>query len=310
MRIYTAADTAASLPYDRLVEGLRRAFADGIEAPAREHYRMPRAGEADAVLLTMPVWAGNGTCGGVKIVNVTPGNAARGLPAVTASFLLFDETTGEHLALIDGGTLTARRTAAVSALAASYLARPDSRTLLVVGAGAVASCLAPAFRTVLPIERVIVWNQSPARGERLAAQLGEAGFAASYSDDLEAAVGEADVISCATLSERPLVLGRWLKAGQHVDLIGSFTPEMREIDDAAMKKAHVFIDTAAALLESGDLIGPIRAGVLSEEAIGGTLYDLADGSRPGRRGRDDITVFKAVGVAVEDLAAAMVTVGR
>jgi ornithine cyclodeaminase/alanine dehydrogenase-like protein (mu-crystallin family) len=310
MHMLSAEATAAALPFGPLVEALGRAFAAGITAPPRQHYRMPRQGEPDAVLLTMPVWAGDGSCGGVKIVNVTPGNARRGLAAVTASFLLFDETTGEHLALIDGGTLTSRRTAAVSALAAACLARPDSRTLLVVGAGSVGSLLAPAFRAVLPIERVLVWNPTPARGERLAARLAADGFDAVFAPDLERAVAEADVISAATLSETPLIHGAWLRPGQHVDLIGSFTPGMREIDDAGLARARVYIDTTAALHETGDLIEPIASGALRADDIAGTLYHLAAGPRPLPRAPGDITLFKAVGVAVEDLVAAMVAVGR
>ena len=310
MQVLSAAATAAALPYDRLVPALRQAFAAGIEAPPRAHYVLPRPGEADATLLTMPVWAGNGSCGGVKIVNVTPGNAARGLPAVTASFLLFDEVTGEHLALIDGGTLTARRTAAVSALAAACLARQDSRTLLLVGAGAVAGELPFAFRAVLPIERVIVWNRGAERGEALATRLRAAGLAASYTADLAAGLAAADVVSAATLSEQPLIAGAELRAGQHVDLVGSFRPAMRELDDEGIRRASVFIDTAAALHESGDLIGPLASGALDEARLGGTLYDLCAGRVAGRTSPEAITVFKGVGVAVEDLAAAMVAVGR
>lgn len=306
MKVFTAAETAAALSYGPLIEELRRIFAAGTEAPPRQHYPMPREGEADAVLLLMPVWAGNGSFGAVKLVNVTPGNAARGLPAVTASVLLFDETTGVHVALFDGASLTSRRTAAVSALAASRLARPDSHRLLVIGAGAVGSELPAAYRAVLPIERVDVWNPSPRRAAALVDRLVGEGIAAKLVDDLEAAVGAADVISCATLSEQPLVRGAWLRPGQHLDLIGSFTKTMREADDEAIEKGRVFIDTPAALAESGDLIGPIASGALREDEIAGTLYDLCGDKVPGRLGPGEITVFKAVGVAIEDLAAAVV----
>lgn len=304
MLVLDAAATAAALDYPSLIDGLREVFASGVTAPLRHVHAMPRAGEADASLLMMPAWMGDGSHGGVKIVNVTPGNAARGLPAVTASYLLFDETTGEHLALIDGGTLTGRRTAAASALAASMLARPESRTMLLVGAGHIASELPEAYAAVLPIERVLVWNPTPARAEKLVARLKAKGIAADYRADLETAVGEADIISCATLSTKPLVLGDWLKAGQHLDLVGSFTPTMRETDDRAVARARVFVDGPAAMVESGDIKGPMASGALKE--IAGTLYDICSGRVAGRRSDSEITLFKSVGLAVEDLAAARV----
>lgn len=304
MLVLDAAATAAALDYPSLIDGLREVFASGVTAPLRHVHAMPRAGEADASLLMMPAWMGDGSHGGVKIVNVTPGNAARGLPAVTASYLLFDETTGEHLALIDGGTLTGRRTAAASALAASMLARPESRTMLLVGAGHIASELPEAYAAVLPIERVLVWNPTPARAEKLVARLKAKGIAADYRADLETAVGEADIISCATLSTKPLVLGDWLKAGQHLDLVGSFTPTMRETDDRAVARARVFVDGPAAMVESGDIKGPMASGALKE--IAGTLYDICSGRVAGRRSDGEITLFKSVGLAVEDLAAARV----
>lgn len=304
MLVLDAAATAAALDYPSLIDGLREVFSSGVTAPLRHVHAMPRAGEADASLLMMPAWMGDGSHGGVKIVNVTPGNAARGLPAVTASYLLFDETTGEHLALIDGGTLTGRRTAAASALAASMLARPDSRTMLLVGAGHIASELPEAYAAVLPIERVLIWNPTPARAEKLAMKLKAKGIDAEYRADLEAAVGEADIISCATLSTKPLVLGDWLTAGQHLDLVGSFTPAMRETDDRAVARARVFVDGPAAMVESGDIKGPMASGALKE--IAGTLYDICGGRVAGRRSDGEITLFKSVGLAVEDLAAARV----
>lgn len=304
MLVLDAAATASALDYSALIAGLREMFAAGVTAPLRHAHGLPRAGEPDATLLLMPAWMGEGSHGGVKIVNVVPGNARRGLPAVTASYLLFDETTGAHLALMDGATLTGRRTAAASALAASYLARPDARTLLVVGAGHIGSELPFAYRAALPIERVLVWNPTPARAERLVARLREEGVEAEVRGDLQAAVGDADVISCATLSTSPLVLGDWLKPGQHLDLVGSFTPAMREADDRAATRARVFIDGPAAAIESGDIKGPMAAGVLKE--IAGTLYDLCGGRVEGRRSAAEITLFKSVGLAVEDLAAARV----
>ncbi|WP_370676793.1 ornithine cyclodeaminase family protein [Pleomorphomonas sp. PLEO] len=304
MLVLDATATASALDYPTLIAGLRRIFAAGVTAPLRHAHGLPRAGEPDATLLMMPAWMGDGSHGGVKIVNVVPGNAKRGLPAVTASYLLFDETTGAHVALFDGAALTGRRTAAASALAASYLARSDARTLLVVGAGHVGSEIPAAYRAVLPIDKVLVWNPTPARAERLVANLGRQGIDAEARTDLEAAVGEADIISCATLSTAPLIKGDWLKPGQHLDLVGSFTPEMREADDQALARGRVFVDGPAAVIESGDIKGAMASGALKE--IAGTLYDLCGDRVEGRRSAADITVFKSVGLAVEDLAAARV----
>lgn len=304
MLVLDAAATASALDYPALIAGLRQIFAAGVTAPLRHAHVLPRTGEPDATLLMMPAWMGDGSHGGVKIVNVVPGNAARGLSAVTASYLLFDETTGVHVALFDGAALTGRRTAAASALAASYLARADARTLLVVGAGHIGSQMPDAYRAVLPIDRVLIWNPTPARAERLVEHLKGKGIDAAARTDLEAAVGEADVISCATLSTTPLIRGDWLKPGQHLDLVGSFTSDMREADDRALARGRVFIDGPAAAIESGDIKGPMASGLLKE--IAGTLYDLCGGRVEGRRSTTEVTVFKSVGLAVEDLAAARV----
>jgi ornithine cyclodeaminase len=304
MLVLDAAATAAALDHRALISELAEMFAAGVTAPLRHVHSLPRAGEPDAALLLMPAWMGEASHGGVKIVNVVPGNAARGLPAVTASYLLFDETTGAHLALFDGRALTGRRTAAASALTASYLARADARTLLVVGAGHVGSEMPAAYRAVLPIDRVLVWNPTPARAERLVEHLQEQGMAAERRTDLQAAVGEADIVSCATLATAPLIQGDWLRPGQHLDLVGSFLPHMRETDDVAMARGRVFLDGPAAAIESGDIKGPMASGALRE--IAGTLYDLCGGRVKGRRSAGEITVFKSVGLAVEDLAAARV----
>jgi ornithine cyclodeaminase len=240
----------------------------------------------------------------VKVVSVFPDNGARGLPAVSASYLLCDGATGRHLALIDGGEITRRRTAAASALAGSFLAREDAATLLIVGSGHVAGLMADAYRAVRPIKRVLIWNIRRAGAERLAARIG--GEAVT---DLAAALREADIVSCATLSREPLVRGEWLRPGTHLDLIGGFTPAMREADDEAVRRSRVFIDTDAALAEAGDLLDPIAHCVLRREDIAGSLFSLCCGETPGRRDAGEITLFKSVGSALEDLAAAGLAYG-
>ncbi|MYA16620.1 MAG: ornithine cyclodeaminase family protein [Gammaproteobacteria bacterium] len=303
MIVCSAEETRELLPFHELIEALREMFRTDALAPTRHHHGIPLAGLPEATLLVMPAWNRTGL-GGVKIVNVNPGNATMGMPALSASYLVFDVRTGQHLAILDGGEITSRRTAAASALAASYLARADARRLLVVGAGRVASNLADAFRAVRPIEEVAVWNIHGGTAERLAERLNDEGYRARVAQDLEAAAACADIVSCATLATEPLIAGAWLRPGLHLDLIGSFRPGMREADDDAVRRARVYIDTGGALEESGDLIEPIRTGALTAARIAGDLSALCGGSATGRANEQEITLFKSTGSALADLAAA------
>ncbi len=304
MRFFTAAQTAAALNYPGLISAISEIFASGATAPQRHHHTMQKSGEPDAVLLLMPAWAKGFGVGGVKIVNITPGNSVRSLPAITASYLVFDEVTGEHKAILDGATLTAMRTAAVSALAASHLAKPNSKSLLVVGSGRVANELPFAFGAIRQIEEVLIWSRTPQSAVRQVAQWQTEGIHATAVTDLKDAVARVDIISCATLATEPVIKGSWLKPGQHIDLIGSYAAHMREADDEAMRRAKVFIDTEAALHETGDLISPFASGALTQNSICGTLYDLCRPVEESWRALEDITLFKGVGHALEDLAAA------
>jgi len=299
MRILSPHDVIAALPYDKLVAELPLKLRVAAQSPQRHVHAWPN----DASFLLMPAWSD--TIGGVKIVNVTPGNAARGLPAVTASYIVIDATTGEHLALLDGGELTARRTAAVAAVAAARLAVDDAHKLLLVGSGRIASELAFAYRAVRDIREVQVYSPTPANAEKLARRLSREGFAASACDSLEAGVRRADIAACATLSAQPLIHGEWLTAGQHVALIGGFTHDMREADDVAMARAEVWVDSPAAVAEAGDLSGPIARGVMTANDIRGALPDLCAIAAIEDRG-ERITVFKSVGDAAQDLAAAAI----
>ena len=305
MKIIGARAAAAALPFDRLIEALRVQFATGCEVPAR-HVHQPSAG---MTTLIMPAWVPGGAYV-VKIVNIAPGNARVGLPGLHSTVLLHDGATGRPLALIDGDTITARRTAAASALAGSYLAREDARHLLVVGAGRVAALLPPAYATVRGIERVSLWARRPEAARALAARWRRQGFDARVAPSLERAAAEADIVSCATLSTRPIVQGGWLREGSHLDLIGSFTPQMREADDACFRGAGVYIDTPEALDKSGDLREPMASGVLVRDSVRGTLAQLCGSEVPGRRDAKERTVFKSVGNALEDLAAAMLVHGH
>lgn len=303
-------EVAAALDFEATIEALRQMFRSGAEVPTRHHHSVPVPGERDATLLLMPAWQ-VGRHIGVKLVTVLPGNAERALPSVMGAYLLMDAKTGKPLALMDGPMLTARRTAAASALAAKYLARPDAERLLMVGTGTLASHLIEAHATVRPIKHVLVWGRNFEKAQRLAHRLMRRHLHVSATDDLANAVRGADVVSCATLATEPLIHGHWLKLGTHVDLVGAFTPRMREADDEVMRRARVFVDTrAGALSEAGDIVQPIRSGVLREDDIAGDLFDLTRGSRAGRRYYDQITLFKSVGTAIEDLAAAQIALER
>jgi ornithine cyclodeaminase len=256
----------------------------------------------------MPAWQGRAALG-VKIVTVFPDNGARGLNAVASTYLLCDGTTGQHLAIIDGNEITGRRTAAASALAGDFLARRDAASLLIVGAGHVASMLAAAWSAVRPIRQVRVWNPRPARAASLAADLRAQGFDATATENLEPAVRAADIVSCATLATEPLIRGAWLRPGSHLDLIGGFRPDMREADDDAIRAGEVFIDTDAALTEAGDITQSLASGALTRDGIRGTLLTLCGGTASGRTRDDAITVFKSVGSAIEDLTAAALVWG-
>ena len=294
-----------ALPTRILVEALREAFRGTAKTPTRHHHRIAVPGAPEAMLLLMPSWI-EGRYVGVKVVSVFPGNATRGLDSVQGTYLLLSGETGAPVAIVDGRMLTLRRTACASALAADYLARSDARSLLMVGTGALAPHLIEAHAAVRPIRDVVIWGRDRGKAEALAASLAGGAFTVRAADNLERAVREADIVSCATLSKTPLVRGAWLRAGQHVDLVGSYARDMRESDDDAVARARVYIDTAAALLESGDLVLPLASGALDEKRIAGALADLAGGSVAGRQAADEITLFKSTGTAIEDLAAAIV----
>jgi len=295
---------AAALPPLRLAQALEAMFAVGAEVPSRLHYAVPTPGGGANDLLLMPAWRVGGKIG-VKLVTVR-GEAGPG-PTVQAIYVVADAITGAFEAVLDGRELTNRRTAATSALAARRLARPDARRLLVVGAGALAPYLAEAHTVCRGLRSVAVWARRPRQAHALAAALAPRLRAeVTVVEDLEQAVGEADIITCATTTLAPIILGAWLREGQHLDLVGGYTPAMREVDDAAIQRARVFVDDrVAALSEAGDLIQPLRAGAIGENHILGDLAGLVRGECPGRTDARDITLFKSVGLGSEDLAAAM-----
>ncbi|MBL0928581.1 MAG: ornithine cyclodeaminase family protein [Alphaproteobacteria bacterium] len=310
MRHFTENDIARSLEWPALIEALRRGFQRETASPPRPHYTIPVPGEADATLLLMPAWTASAFIG-IKTVSVFPGNGARGLPAVNAHYLLIDARNGRPVANFDAGELTARRTAAVSALASTYLSRPDARRLLVMGTGRLAPMLAAAHASVRPLDTIAIWGRDPNKAAAVAKKLRDSGLDAVATTDPEADAKRADIVSCATLARAPLVRGAWLKPGSHLDLVGAFTPEMREADDEALTRASVHVDTrAGAMKEAGEIVQAIASGALRAEDIRGDLFDLTGGKVVGRTTPDEITAFKSVGCSLVDLVAAELAFGR
>jgi ornithine cyclodeaminase len=296
-----------SLTFPDLVESLRAAFKANWTTPLRSHHTIENSGE-QKVLLIMPSWT-DGTENsyiGVKIVAVVPENNKRELPSIHGLYYLINGLTGEPLATMDGTRLTVWRTAAASALASTYLSRPESKVLTMIGSGALSPFMIKAHMAVRPIEEVFLWNHNIRNAHALAEKLQAEGIPVTSHPDLVTAVGKSDIVSAATLTKTPLVHGSWVKPGTHVDTVGAFTPQMRETDDVLVSKATIFCDTfAGALHEGGDLAIPIQSGVITEKNIVADLYSLTRGEHPGRTSAQEITYFKSVGTAVEDLAGAV-----
>jgi len=299
-----AETVAAALPYDQLIDALNAAFAAEVDVPLRAHHEIPVPGGTDGTLLLMPAWR-SGQSIGIKIATVFPDNASLGSPAVFASYLLLSAETGVPVAVLDGTEITVRRTAAASALASRYLSREDSRRLLMVGTGNLAPHMVLAHASARPIAQVSIWGRREEAALDLARRLEATGLHTDVVTELDRAVARADIISCATLAGEPLIRGDWLVPGQHLDLVGAFTPAMREADDEALKRADIYVDTrAGALAEAGEIVQGIANGAIDEDRICGELSELAKGTVGGRSDDAAITLFKSVGTALEDLAAA------
>jgi alanine dehydrogenase len=299
VRVLTAEEVAKAAPYRDIVEALRQGFREPAETPVRHHHDTTPT----TTFLLMPAWTKTWT--GLKVVTVKSDNPSLGLPTVQASYLLIDNATGTAVAMMDGTELTRRRTAAASALAADYLARPDASVHAIVGAGALAVHFARAHKAVRPIARTLISNRTRDKAVEVAAQLRAEGFDAEACDT-EDAVRQADIVSGITSSQVPLIRGAWLKDGAHVDLAGAFKPVMRETDAEVVARASVYVDTRdGALAEAGDLLQARDEGKFDFADLKGDLFDLCQGRARGRQSGREITLFKSCGTALEDLATAV-----
>ena len=312
MRIIPASDIAETLTLPDLIEALRAAFRSGVVAPLRHNHDIELPDQPGATLRIMPAWSdfkrqGHSDRGyvGVRFASIFPGNAERERPATSGVYLLLSGKTGEPLAFIDGNALAAWRAAAVSALASTYLSRPDASRLLMVGAGTLAPRLIEAHASMRPIREVLIWNRSGDRARRLAGHMAGGAYEISATEDLEGAVRGADIISCATLAQEPLVSGAWLKPGAHLDLVGAFRHDMREVDSEAVERARLFVDhRKTALKDAGDIVIPLNEGLIGDDDIAADLSELSQGEKAGRRFHDQITLFKSAGSGLADFAVA------
>ena len=288
--------------YPELVNVLQQAFTDhDIHVPMRQHYEI--GNKYQGTLLTMPSWKTD-DCIGVKLVNVFPENPLNNLPSIQGVYVHFDGKTGEPKCLIDAKSLTNKRTAAASALASKYLSRKDSNTLLMIGTGSLAPELIKAHASVRPIKEVYVWGRNHEKVKSICLELHDDQFKCVAVKHKEEWMGQVDIISTATMASEPVVFGKLVRQDSHVDLVGSYKPDMREADDDLISVCKIFVDTIpGATKESGDLVIPLSEGTISHRDIISDLHQLCSRRKKGRNSKDEITLFKSVGYALEDLAA-------
>jgi ornithine cyclodeaminase len=292
-----------------VVEALRQVFRKGGVVAVRTPSEMP-GDSPDRLFVSMLAMDRDGGPV-IKLLTILPENRDKGLLTVQGAIVVFGET-GTPLAILDGTVVTHLRTGAASALASEYLSREDSSHLVIMGTGAIAPTVALSHCAVRPIKRVSVWGRTPEKASATAAAIRERladGVDVAVTNQIEQAVASADIVSCSTSSPTPILAGKWLKAGAHVDLIGSFQPTKRESDDDVVLRARIFVDTLqGALHEGGDVVDPLARGIIDRSRIEGQLEDLVCGRVKGRVSDDEITMFKSVGTAIEDLATARMVV--
>jgi alanine dehydrogenase len=309
MQIFGHKEISASLDWLRMIHGLEDLLRQGAEVPQRLNYSLPTSSGGQGSLLVMPAWI-PGELIGVKLVTFFPDNGDVALPTISAAYVSFDGATGQLKGILDGEELTARRTAAASAVASKRLARPDAAHLLVIGTGQLSAKMALAHASVRPLSRVEIFGRDPRKAKEVVKHLQCEGIEALVAEDLEGSAQSADIISCVTSATSPVLKGAWLKPGAHVDLVGGFRADMREADDEVVRRASIFVDVRRSAILAGDLAQPITAALLSESDIKADLSELVRGEHMGRTSPDEITLFKSVGDALEDLAAARLVVSQ
>lgn len=306
MQMFDADSVHRLLPYEVLIPALHK-MHEGEMPGSDSVYTEDPTGSGN-MFVTLPGWLG-GTLIVVKMVGVFPANRDRDPPlgSVLGAVAAFDAQTGAPVLVADGEAMTYRKTAAISGLGAALLAPPDPRNLLVVGAGGLGAHVALAHLAARPsLRRVRIWNRTAPRAERLSADLRAQGLNAEAVPDLDAAVAQADVISCVTMSRTPLVKGALLKPGAHLDLVGAYLPDMREADDDAMRRGAVFTCSARGRESVGELALPVASGALRWDALRGDAFALVQGRDRGRASDDQITVFKNIGGAHQDVFTAAI----
>lgn len=310
MRFISAAEIERIWNYGEFIPLLKEAFCSDYTVPQRSHFNFSSGvGTETSTLLIMPAWL-EGEFVGVKTVTVSPHNHVFDLPSIQGIYSLISAKNGKVIAQLDAKKLTVKRTAAASALASQMLSRKDVKSHLMVGTGALSSELIKAHCQVRPIEEARVWGRSKEKALAITEQLKGLDVELKVEESIQAGVQSSDVVSVATLSSSPLIQGNWLQPGQHLDLVGAYRPDMREADDKVVKRSSIFVDSMAATQESGDLAIPLQEGTIEESNIKGDMFELSKGTIEGRSSDDEITLFKSVGHALEDLAAALYIVNK
>jgi ornithine cyclodeaminase/alanine dehydrogenase-like protein (mu-crystallin family) len=305
--------TQTTIPFIQASEVEHLLTWEGVIEALISGHRLERADIDDIMfhhdqgtMLNRAAWV-QGLGIGVKTATVFPGNKSLSpaLPNTHAVFTFLDDTTGVPLTLIDGDMVTKWKTAADSILGARFLARPDSQSLLVVGAGVVAESIIDGYQAAFKsLTQVFIWNRSSDKAQALALRKNSDNLSVTAVTDLASIVPEVDIISCATMSTVPILKGEWVTAGTHVDLIGAYRPDMREADDILIQKAELFVDSRETTIHDiGELLIPLQTGVITELDVLGDFYDLCNGSK-GRTSDDVITLFKNGGGAHLDLMTA------
>lgn len=310
MKILNADRVAECLDYEALIEALRSELTGAGSSPSRMRLE---TGSADdrKLLLVKPAWDDDVAI--IKLLTLNEMNRMTVVPFIQGVIVVFDQATGTPSCIMDARELTCRRTAAASALAADYLAAPEAEVLTLIGTGTLAPHMALAHAVNRPIRRVNVFGRSPEKAEATAKAIRSANptISTRVAAGLPEAVGEAQIVCAATSSSTPVVRGAWISNGAHIDLVGSYRPDARESDDAAIGMARVFVDDrAAAMREAGDIMIPIEKGVISNSDVVGELAELCGGVVQGRISENEVTAFKSVGMALEDLIAVKLVIGN